>query len=246
MRINFHDPALRNFYEKQLTSWLKNYATKNKQNGFALGMSGGANSSLAAYLCKKSGLNVEGIHILTEDQKLDSFSHIKIHVLPSKQNKEKNIYFLNSELFYLAEKKKLIVVGSIDGTKGGLGRFYHKWGEGAADIFPLLSIFKTDLATWVSYLQLPHPEKPFLELDPKKILHEEVWGFTIEELEWAQEENTRNGIVSNPTPPTESPDWFKYFNPRKQVISKLRARYRKTKHKIIPNLRFPTQDQLHG
>lgn len=41
-----------------IVNWLKNYAQKNKMNGFVIGLSGGIDSALTSTLCAKTGLNV--------------------------------------------------------------------------------------------------------------------------------------------------------------------------------------------
>ena len=241
MRINFHDPALCSFYEDELVAWLSSYADRFKKNGFVVGVSGGSNSSLVCHLCKKTGLKVRGVHLAGASPvtNLESLNLASLTSLSCYGNVNKNFSAVNTELSYLAETTNSLIAGTVDGTKGGLGRFHKKWGDGVGDLFPIAGIFKSDLETWASHLNLSVSPISHLELDPTSNSHEEDWGFSIEELEWAEEEEEHTSLVKSSGALTESPAWFTYFNTHKQVISKLRARHRRTGHKAIPTYLIP-------
>lgn len=57
-------------------------------------------------------------------------------------------------LYYYANLKKGLVVGSSDKSEAMIG-YFTKWGDGAADIAPLLDLYKTQIRDLAFHLKIP-------------------------------------------------------------------------------------------
>lgn len=57
-------------------------------------------------------------------------------------------------LYYIANKTNSLVLGPSDRSEWLLG-YFTKWGDGAADIYPLLNLYKTQVRLLGDYLGLP-------------------------------------------------------------------------------------------
>lgn len=57
-------------------------------------------------------------------------------------------------LYYVANKSNLLVLGSSNRSEWLLG-YFTKWGDGAADVYPLLNLYKTQVRLLGEYLGIP-------------------------------------------------------------------------------------------
>lgn len=57
-------------------------------------------------------------------------------------------------LYYLANKHNMLVLGPSDRSEWLLG-YFTKWGDGAADVYPLLNLYKTQVRLLGDYLGVP-------------------------------------------------------------------------------------------
>lgn len=57
-------------------------------------------------------------------------------------------------LYYYAELENLLVIGTCNKTELSVG-FFVKWGDAAADIAPLASLYKTQVRQLATYLEVP-------------------------------------------------------------------------------------------
>jgi len=57
-------------------------------------------------------------------------------------------------LYYYAELENLLVIGTCNKTELSVG-FFVKWGDAAADIAPLASLYKTQVRQLATYLDVP-------------------------------------------------------------------------------------------
>ncbi len=74
-------------------------------------------------------------------------------------------------LYYLANTYNLLVLGTSDRSEYLLG-FFTKWGDGAADIYPIVKLYKTQVRVLAEYLGIPEriawkPSSPGLWLGHK-------------------------------------------------------------------------------
>ncbi len=201
--------------EEKITRFIKDYVGKAKTKGIVLGLSGGIDSSTAAALsalaiggdkvlgllmpeketynekdiedakrvAEKFGLKTETIDITPVLEALQN-------TLPAFDPKDKMCKGnLKARvrmicLYYYANKFNLIVCGSSDKSETMIG-YFTKWGDAAADIAPLMDLYKTQVRKLAEHIGLPKeitqkPSSPALW--PGQMAEEEI-GLKYETLD---------------------------------------------------------------
>jgi len=165
-----------NFFE----NFLKEQLEKNNAEGLILGLSGGIDSAVLAYLCKRS-LKDKTIAIImpdteitpnyeTEDAlKMISLTGIQYKLIDIKPIvKEYSMYLEPNDwakgnlrarirtniLYYYANAKNYLVLGSSDKSEHLIG-YFTKFGDGAADLVPIISLYKLQVRKIAEYLKVP-------------------------------------------------------------------------------------------
>lgn len=201
--------------ETKIERFIKDYIDKSGAKGIVLGLSGGLDSSTAAALsalalggdriwglllpeketynlqdiehaklvAEKFGLKTETIDITTA---LKAF-YSTIPVFESadklcKGNIKARVRMIY--LYYYANKLSLIVCGSSDKSETMIG-YFTKWGDIAADISPLMDLYKTQVRKLAQHIGIPKeilakPSSPTLWLGQ---LAEEELGVKYETLD---------------------------------------------------------------
>ena len=171
--------------EKRITRFIKEYVEKAESSGIILGLSGGVDSNTIAALSSLSigGDRVLGLLIPEQEtfnQKdisdamsvaekfglktqvcditpiLESF----YRVIPIFDNSDKlckgNIKARTRMiiLYYYANKLNRIVCGSSDKSETMMG-YFTKWGDVAADISPIMDLYKTQVRRLAEHLGVP-------------------------------------------------------------------------------------------
>lgn len=172
-------------FEKRVTRFIKEYIENAKADGIVLGLSGGIDSSTTAALSSLSigGEQVIGLMLPEKEtfnqQDIDDAKTVadKYHIetricdmtnvldkfyegIPvfdkanrvSKGNikaRARMIY-----IYYFANKLNRIVCGSSDKSETMMG-YFTKWGDGAADIAPLMDLYKTQVRKLALHLGFP-------------------------------------------------------------------------------------------
>ena len=183
---------------------------KNKSNGLILGLSGGIDSAVLAYLCKRIlkektlALIMPDTEITPEYETNDALKMIALTGIPYKLIdikpiiKEYSHYLEPSEwakgnlrarvraniLYYYANSKNYLVLGSSDKSEHLIG-YFTKFGDGAADLVPIISLYKIQVRKLASYLGVPQNV-----IDKKSSAHlwknheaEKEIGVTYEEID---------------------------------------------------------------
>ena len=186
LEINFSE------VEEIIKNFIKKYFEENKFKGIILGLSGGIDSCTVAALASSAigGEKITGL-ILPEkethnindikDAKIiaDKF-HIKVEVhditkildnlynnLPN-FNHKKRVVKGNIKarirmlyLYYYANSFNKLVCGTSDKSETLIG-YFTKWGDGAADITPIIGLYKTQVQKLALHLDIPKriAEKP--------------------------------------------------------------------------------------
>jgi len=171
--------------QHKITRFIKDYVDKAHAKGVVLGLSGGVDSATAATLATIAlgGKRVLALHMpeqetyetadfklvkLLEDKFEFNLKQIDLtHVLdalystiPDYDRKAKlcrgNLKARARMLiwYYYANHENLIVVGSSDKSETMIG-YYTKWGDAAADIAPLMDLYKTQVRQLASHLGVP-------------------------------------------------------------------------------------------
>ncbi len=170
-------------YEKiteMMEKFLHDQIEKNKAEGLILGLSGGIDSAVLAYLCKRS-LKEKTLAIImpdteitpkyeTEDAlKMIALTGIEYKLLDIKPIvKEYSMYLEPNDwakgnlrarirtniLYYYANAKNYLVLGSSDKSEHQIG-YFTKFGDGAADLVPIISLYKLQVRKIAEFLGVP-------------------------------------------------------------------------------------------
>ncbi len=170
-------------YEKitvQLEKFLKEQLEKNNAEGLILGLSGGIDSAVLAYLCKRN-LKEKTLAVImpdteitpnyeTEDAlKIISLTGIEYKLIDIKPIvKEYSMYLEPNDwakgnlrarirtniLYYYANAKNYLVLGSSDKSEHLIG-YFTKFGDGAADLVPIISLYKIQVRKIAEFLGVP-------------------------------------------------------------------------------------------
>jgi len=153
---------------------------KNKADGLILGLSGGIDSAVLAYLCKKTLKNKTLALIMpdtditpkyeTEDAlKMISLTGIAYKLIDIQPIVREYSHYLEPNdfakgnlrarirtniLYYYANAKNYLVLGSSDKSEHLIG-YFTKFGDGAADIVPIISLYKLQVRKIAAYLGVP-------------------------------------------------------------------------------------------
>jgi len=161
--------------EKFLTEQIE----KNHAKGVILGLSGGIDSAVLAYICKRK-LKEKTLAIImpdtsitpleTEDAlKMISLTGIEYKLIDIKPIvNEYSMYLEPNEkakgnlrarirtniLYYYANAKNYLVLGSSDKSENVIG-YFTKFGDGASDLTPIISLYKLQVREIAKYLGVP-------------------------------------------------------------------------------------------
>ncbi len=171
--------------ENRIKQFIKDYVKKCGAEGVVLGASGGLDSSTTAALASLSlgGNKVLGIAMPEEEtydvadiqnaRRLAKKFEFKLHVvdisstlkacfqsLPiydsadkiSKGNVKARIRMVH--LYYYANRLNRLVCGTSDKSETMVG-YFTKWGDGAADISPIMDLYKTQVRQLALHIDVP-------------------------------------------------------------------------------------------
>ena len=155
---------------KRIKDGLKHSVENNNAKGVIFGLSGGIDSALIAYLCNNS-VKEKTLVLIMPDSKISPESEtsdaIKIVDELGLDYKLLDINSIHKEfnmilepndralgnlrarirmnvLYYYANLKNLVVLGSSDKSEFNIG-YFTKFGDGAADVLPIVSLYKTQV-----------------------------------------------------------------------------------------------------
>lgn len=166
----------------RITNFIKDFVSKSKKDGVVIGLSGGIDSTVTAYLCVKAlgnqniiGLIMPEANVTPEEDIKDAITvatklNIEYHVIDI-TNYVKSIEALipNADqvskgnirarmrmiiLYYYANVKNYLVVGTGDKSELLLG-YFTKYGDGASDFMPIADLYKTQVRELGKYLGVP-------------------------------------------------------------------------------------------
>lgn len=171
--------------QRKIISFIKDYVDKTKAKGIVLGVSGGVDSAataalstialgrkkvLALYMPEKETYKKADHKIvkLLADQFRFNLKHVDLtntlktlyNTIPdySPENKlsRGNLKARTRMLiwYYYANNQNLIVAGSSDKSETMIG-YYTKWGDAAADIAPIMDLYKTQVRQLALHLNIP-------------------------------------------------------------------------------------------
>ncbi|MBL7002088.1 MAG: NAD+ synthase [Nitrosopumilus sp.] len=163
-----------------IENFLSEQIEKNHVNGIILGLSGGVDSAVLAYICKRKlkektlALIMPDTSITPEIETKDALKMIALTGIEYKLIDIKpiiNEYAMYLEpnekargnlrarvrtniLYYYANSKKYLVLGSSDKSENLIG-YFTKYGDGASDLTPIISLYKLQVREIAKYLGVP-------------------------------------------------------------------------------------------
>ena len=180
------------------------------KDGVIFGLSGGIDSGVIAYLCAKS-MKEKTLALIMPDSKIspkeETEDAIKIVDTLGINYKLIDINSIHKEyynvlepndlalgnlrarirknlLYYYANSKNLLVLGSSDKSEFNIG-YFTKFGDGAADLLPIVSLYKTQIRQIAKELGLPNniiTKKSSPNLWPNHVAESEI-GATYDEID---------------------------------------------------------------
>jgi NAD+ synthase len=168
----------------QITQGLENFiqiqVSQNNSNGLILGMSGGIDSAVIAYLCarqlkeKTHALIMPDTDITPKSETEDAlkmihtlgidYKLIDIKPIVNSYSKylEPNDWAIGNLrarirtniLYYYANSSNYLVTGSSDKSEYLIG-YFTKFGDGASDIVPIISLYKLQVRKIAQFLGVP-------------------------------------------------------------------------------------------
>jgi len=199
----------------RIKRFIKDYVQKTKTKGIVIGLSGGIDSSTASALAtlaigshKVTALNMpenethNTLDIKHAEQVANKFGFKieTIDITPILKAYYKTLPIYNPEnklskgnlkararmtcLYYYANQQSKIVCGSSDKSETMMG-YFTKWGDVAADISPLMDLYKTQVRQLAAHIGIPieiiaKPSTP--QLWPGQLAEEEL-GIKYETLD---------------------------------------------------------------
>lgn len=201
--------------DQRLCRFIKDYVKKAGAEGVVLGLSGGVDSSTIAALSARAlgGRNVLGLTLFeAETRRSEDVLHAELIVKTFQLKSEavditRTLEAFNHSapvfdsadrlnngnvkarmrmvyVYYYANRLRLIVCGSSDKSETMMG-YFTKWGDVAADISPIMDLYKTQVRSLARYIGVPEDivEKPSSPaLWPNQFAEEEL-GIRYEQLD---------------------------------------------------------------
>ena len=193
-----------------IEKFLSDEIEKNHVKGVILGLSGGIDSAVLAYLCKRQ-IKEKTMALIMPDTsmtpksetddalKMISLTGIEYKLIDIKPIVNEYSMYLEPNdwakgnlrarirtniLYYYANSKNYLVLGSSDKSEYLMG-YFTKYGDGASDITPIISLYKLQVREIAKYLGVPDnvilkKSSPHLWKDH---VAEEELGVTYEEID---------------------------------------------------------------
>lgn len=165
---------------KGIEKFLLEQIQKNKSHGLVFGLSGGIDSAVLAYLCKRVvkektlAIIMPDTDITPKNETEDALKiiastgidHRLIDIKPIVQEYTKHLEaderakgnlrarIRTNILYYYANTRNYLVLGSSDKSEYLLG-YFTKYGDGASDLTPIVSLYKLQVREIAKFLDVP-------------------------------------------------------------------------------------------
>jgi NAD+ synthase len=253
--------------EIKIRRFIKDYVEKSKVKGIVLGLSGGIDSSTAAALSALAigGDKVLGL-ILPEKETYDAkdVKHAKL-VAKKFGFKTKTIDITSTleafykaipkfdptdnvckgnikartrmiYIYYFANRLNMLVCGSSDKSETMMG-YFTKWGDVAADISPIMDLYKTQVRKLAQQIGIP---KEILTKPSSPAL----WPGQLAETELGIKYETLDLILYGLEHFMETKEIAKQLDIEKELVDRIKRRWLSMEHKrrmlLTPKLEYRT------
>ena len=240
--------------ENKIQRFLTDEVSQRQSSGVIFGLSGGIDSAVIAALCAKS-LKSKSLVLLMPDSKItprtDTEDALKlvdklgleyklidislVHLEYSKYLEPNPLALGNLRarirsniLYYYANSKNLLVLGSSDKSEYLIG-YFTKFGDGAVDLLPIVSLYKTQIREFAKFLGVPDSiisKKSSPSLWQGHLAEDEI-GLSYEEIDLILYCIIEKNLSLQETSSLTQVDLL--------VVDKIHKLYKKSEHKrIIP------------
>ena len=253
--------------EKRITRFIKEYIENAGADGIVLGLSGGIDSSTVAALSSLSigGAKVTGL-ILPEKETYNSKDINDAKFVAEKFGLKTQICDITNVLeefyntipiferadklcqgnikartrmiclYYYANKLNKIVCGSSDKSETMIG-YFTKWGDAAADISPLMDLYKTQVRKLAEHLDIP----PELVVKPSTPA---LWPNQLAETELGMKYELLDLILYGLERFMTAEEIAQQLNIKKKLVEKIKKRWLAVEHKrrlpLVPKIGYRT------
>ena len=253
--------------EKRIKRFIKEYIENAEADGIVLGMSGGIDSGTVAAISSLSigGDKVTGL-MLPERETSNSkdINDAKIvaekfglkttvcDITPTLEGFYKSIPIFDQTeklckgnikartrmiyLYYYANKLNMIVCGSSDKSETMMG-YFTKWGDVAADISPLMDLYKTQVRKLAEHIGIP----PELAAKPSTPA---LWPNQLAETELGIKYETLDLILYGLERFMTTEEIAQQLSVKKSLIEKVKSRWLSVEHKrrlpLAPKVEYRT------
>ena len=237
---------------KKIQTGLVQKCNDSNKDGVIIGLSGGIDSVVLAYLCANS-IKAKTLSLVMPDSKIspndETEDAIKIVDALELNYKLLDINSIHKEyynvlepndlslgnlrarirkniLYYYANSKNLLVLGSSDKSEFNIG-YFTKFGDGAADLLPIVSLYKTQIREIAKELGVPTniiTKKSSPNLWPNHVAETEI-GATYEEIDCILYCILDRKMSINET--------INQTKIEKETVEKIYQLYKKSEHKRI-------------
>ncbi len=236
---------------KDIEKFLEDQVSQSNTKGLIFGMSGGIDSAVIAYLCAR--VEKKSLALLLPDSKITpkidtedalkmiedlgiEYKLLDINMILSQYSKvlEPNDLAVGNLrariranlLYYYANAKNYLVVGSSDKSEFLIG-YFTKFGDGSADILPIVSLYKTQIRELAKFLGVPDnviAKKSSPQLWTDHSAEEEI-GATYEQIDLILYSLFEKHMTVD--------EVAKTTEIQRDIIDKIQLRYQNSKHKRI-------------
>lgn len=253
--------------KSKITRFIKDYFAKTETKGLVLGLSGGIDSSTTAALSalaiggdkvlglilpEKETYNIKDV----EDAKLVAekfrIKTEKIDITPTLESFYNSIPIFDPAdrvckgnikartriiyIYYYANKRDMLVCGSSDKSETMMG-YFTKWGDVAADISPIMDLYKTQVQKLAKHVGIP---KEIIEKPPSPSL----WPGQFAEKELGIRYETLDLILYGLEHFMETEEIANQLGINREVVKRIKQRWLLTEHKrrvlLTPKLEYRT------
>ena len=210
---------------ENISEWIANYCKNNNIESIIIPWENTHQAVVNTYLCNLSRKHYNtGVFICTQSTTSFFKDAGFIYINPAE-----NLYL---ESLKIASKTRSLVAGHVDMTYGKYARAYSKHKEGLADIFPLYSLYFSEVLEIFSSI---FDNAEGLE-EYKKIQGSKEYSYR--DIEWA----SQHKILKESSPPNTNQLWWSFTLEQKIILSYLHSRILKTNHKSLESKPHPTRE----